>query len=360
MIVTINGRYLSQRITGVQRHARELVQALDAALGSENATGTVQVQLLAPRDAEAPNPELRHIEFRRVGSQRGQLWEQLDLPRYRSGTLLNLCNTYPLLAQRQVTVIHDASVYAFPEGYTPVFVAWYKLLFRIAALRRDIQLVTDSEFSAGELSRYAGFDRKAIRVVYCGADHWGSVIPDATVLDRLELRDARYVMAVASGNRNKNIARLIAAFESLRLPDLRLVLSGGNNSSVFAPSDAATAANIVRTGYVSDSELAALYGNALCFVFPSLYEGFGLPPLEAMSFGCPVICSQAASLPEVGGNAVLYCSPNDTQSIAECIRTIIDDTVLQDSLRTRGKTQVEKFRWSRAAREMLALLRVMP
>ena len=112
---------------------------------------------------------------------------------------------------------------------------------------------------------------------------------------------------------------------------------------------------LIRTGYLSDAELAALYSNAWAFVFPSLYEGFGLPPLEAMHFGCPVICSRAASVPEVAGDAALYCNAQDVDDIAACLRKVIEDEALRRSLTERGALQAEKFTWQSSAEKMLQL-----
>ena len=124
---------------------------------------------------------------------------------------------------------------------------------------------------------------------------------------------------------------------------------------MFSSIEALDGENLIRTGYLTDAELAALYSRALAFVFPSLYEGFGLPPLEAMYFGCPVVCSRAASLPEVAGDAALYCNAYDVDDIATCLQKIIQDNAMRDRLIEAGEAQVAKFTWRASAEKMLAL-----
>jgi glycosyltransferase involved in cell wall biosynthesis len=113
---------------------------------------------------------------------------------------------------------------------------------------------------------------------------------------------------------------------------------------------------VYTAGYVTDPELRALYENAACFVYPSLYEGFGLPPLEAMSCGCPTLVARAASLPEVCGDAALYCDPRDPASIAQQIRCLVDDTSRRADLRARGLARAREFSWDRSAGTLLKLV----
>jgi len=160
------------------------------------------------------------------------------------------------------------------------------------------------------------------------------------LLERLGLRNRSFLLAVGSANKNKNIARLIEAYLRLDCKDVPLVLAGGANSNVFSGVAFDECEQLIRTGYLTDAELAALYGNALAFVFPSLYEGFGLPPLEAMHFGCPVICSRSASVPEVAGDAALYCNALDVDDIAACLRRIMEEDTLRRTLIEKGKNKL--------------------
>ena len=354
-MLTINGRFLTQRITGVQRYALEMLSAIDDLLAKDNSSTPLEAELLVPPDAPNHLPTLQTIAIRRVGRLRGHPWEQVELPRFAHGLALNFCNTFPVALGQQIVVVHDASVYACPEGYTGPFKAYYRTLFAIAARRSQIHIATVSEFSCMELERFAGFKPSRMTVIPCGADHWNDIEPDPGILDRLGLAARPFLLAVGSANKNKNIARLIEAYLKLDRKDVPLVLAGGTNSHVFSGVALDENEQLIRTGYLSDAELAALYGNALAFVFPSLYEGFGLPPLEAMHFGCPVICSRAASVPEVAGDAALYCNALDVNDIAACLCRIIDEDALRRTLTEKGKEQVAKFTWRASAERMLDL-----
>lgn len=357
-MLSINGRFLAQQMTGVQRYANEMLLAIDAILATDKrVSDVIEAEVLVPRDAPESLPLLRAIRIRRVGRLSGHLWEQLELPHFAHGLLLNWCNTFPIVVRQQVVVLHDASVYACPEGYTAAFRAYYRTLFAIASRRSSMKVATDSRFSAAELQRLAGIPASRITVIPCGADHWSSVQPDNSILDRLNLRDTPFIMAVGNENRNKNknIPRLTEAFRRLPPSGIRLVLAGGKNSNVFFNASASDADWLVRTGYLTDGELAALYGRALAFIFPSIYEGFGLPPLEAMTFGCPVICSREASLPEVVGDAALYCDARDVNDIALRLKQIIEDSALREEFAAAGRQQAHSFTWHSAAEQMLAL-----
>ena len=364
-MLTINGRFLTQRTSGVQRYAREMLLALDDLLTARAPSNAITAQVLVPTGGPASIPALRSIAIHRVGRLHGHLWEQLELPRHARGVLLNWCNTFPVLARHQVVVLHDASVLSAPSGYTPAFRAYYRALFALAARRPTLRVATDSAFSAMELRLLAGIPAARLRIIACGADHWRSVAPDETILDRLDLRDTPFILTVASDNPNKNIARLVAAYGRLAPHGVRLVLAGAGHARVFAQTAPTVADGLVRTGYLADAELAALYRHARAFVFPSLYEGFGLPPLEAMTFGCPVLCSYAASLPEVAGDAALYCDAEDVDDIARKLQQILEDDALRERLIAAGARQVQRFLWRDAAAKMLTLAqdaqpRVMP
>lgn len=360
MAIAINARFLTQRLTGVQRHAIETVRALDALLAERPADRRADVELIVPPGHGWPHGPLSVIRIRVAGGLSGHLWEQLALP-FLAGrrVLLNLCNTWPVMAWRPVVTVHDASVYAMPQGYTATFVRIYRLLFAALRVRRRVTVMTDSAFSADELARHVGLPRARLNVVHCGADHWGRVTPDDGVLARLGLIRGGYVLGVASENPNKNLLRLVAGFdrafglhEDIGRP--RLVLVGGRNARVFAGSAARPDPDwMVRAGPVSDAELAGLYQGATCFAFPSLYEGFGLPPLEAMTFGCPVLASREASLPEVCGDAALYCDGRDEADIARGLLALVADAGLRARLVAAGHAQITKFRWRETARRVL-------
>jgi glycosyltransferase involved in cell wall biosynthesis len=346
----LNGKFSAQPLTGVQRVAREIVRALDD-------LAPASASLLLPAAGRAP--ALRHLQASRVGSAGLPLhvWEQVALPwATRDGWLLNLAGAAPALAQRQICVIHDAAVFDHPEAYRPAFVRWYRFLFRWLA-RHGAQLLTVSAFSQQRLAAALGVDASRIAVVPNGADHLDQVRPEVACLERLGLERGRFLLAVGSANPTKNLPRLVRAYARSGLAQgVKLVLAGGTRPQVFAATDEADAPGVLHVGVLGDAQLKALYGAALGLVFPSLYEGFGLPPLEAMACGCPVAAAKAASLPEVCGDAALYFDPRAEDDIADALSRLQADAPLRERLRAAGRERAAAFTWRASAARLLQLV----
>jgi glycosyltransferase involved in cell wall biosynthesis len=356
--IYVNGKFTSQRITGVQRLAWGLVEALDAELNLRPTSD--KWILLCPIGSNLPT--LRHIEVRSSGYRWFGLhaWEQFYLPMRTAGhTLLNLAGPAPLFKWCQVCMLPDAAVFDQPEAYTRAFGVWYRMLFRSLAHSAKL-LLTISEFSRQRLAMALGINPVKICVVHCAATHMDSIKPDPSILEGMSLAQAPYLLAVSSQNPTKNLGTLIEAFANVVDQNLRLVLVGGGNKAVFAAGSVAQSAQedsrIVRTGAIGDAQLKALYAGALAFVFPSIYEGFGLPPLEAMSLGCPVIASNAASIPEVCADAAEYFDPRSAADMAAAITRIVNEPGLRERLRELGFARLKVFTWCHAAHTLLAHL----
>jgi glycosyltransferase involved in cell wall biosynthesis len=349
--VYLNGRFLTQAITGVQRSALEIVRALDRELGERSAGGMLELEvtLLAPQSAREP-PPLETIVLRRVGRLGGQAWEQLELPLYvKHGPLVSFANLGPLALRDQCIPLHDASVFALPETFTPAFRLWYQwALPRLG--HRARRILTDSLFSRRELVRWAGIPEDKIEVVPLAADHMLEAPADDGILERHSLLGNTFVLAVGSQSPHKNLELVLRALPLVSAAPFQLVVVGGANRQIFRGTPASNDGGIRHLGYVTDAELRALYQAAACLVFPSRYEGFGLPPLEAMTCGCPVIVSRTASLPEVCGDAALYCDPTDPVDFAARIRDVLQKPGLRDELRRRGLVQAGRFSWAATAR----------
>jgi glycosyltransferase involved in cell wall biosynthesis len=351
--IYVNGRFLTQKVTGVQRYAREVLSALDALVAS-SAPEDFELEVLAPPGTVAP--ELRAIRFRAVGPLRGNLWEQLTLPVLaRKGLLWSFAATGPLVTARQVVTLHDAAVHAIPEAFTPSFRAWYRVLFRVLAARVPLVL-TVSEFSRGEIVRYFGCDDSKIRVMLEGWQHLRRVPADEGVLERHGLRRGRYVLAVSSPTPNKNFKLIVEAVRSLPAVDFDVAIAGSLDARVFGGGGAPKAPFVKYLGYVSDAELRALYENAGLFAYPSLYEGFGIPAVEAMASGCAVIASNSASLPEVCGDGARYVSPHDAAGLARAIEELMQDEPERQRLAERGRQIAARYSWDGAARRNLAAM----
>jgi glycosyltransferase involved in cell wall biosynthesis len=347
--IVINGRFLSRQHTGVDRFAIESIRALDELLvANDPALSRMSFEIVAPKQARAPTG-LRRIEFSQVGRLQGHLWEQLELMRALKGRrLLNLCNTGPLLVRRQAVVIHDAATVRVPDAYTPAFRLSYRLLMPALGRRAD-SVMTVSDFSRRELDACWGIAAEGVDVVAEGGEHLLREPADTSVLERHGLRPDAYLLAVGSMAPHKNLLALLRAVSSPSELPIDLVIAGGSNSRIFSDVDFPVSTRVHRLGYISDRELRALYESALAFVFPSRYEGFGLPPLEAMACGCPVVSSSAASLPEVCGDAALMVDLHDPTALRQAIERIIAEPTLRESLRAAGLRRAAEFGWQRAA-----------
>ena len=355
--VVINGRFLSQAVTGVQRFAREVVRALDDLIERDEIDRRQYQLSLAVPSGFDPDLVPRHIPIRVVGTGRGQLWEQVSLAAHESSALLlSLGNLGPLVRSHQVVVIHDASVFAVPAAYSFAFRTWYRINIRRLG-SCAARVITPSRFSANELAHHAGIAPDRFTVVHLGADHLDAVDPDQTVFARHGIGERPYILAVSSEAPHKNLVALVRALPLLRgaVPDLDVVSVGGSFPAIFT-GQKDLSQQIRKVGYTRDAELKALYQRAQCFVYPSWYEGFGLPPLEAMRMGCPVVVSRAASLPEICGDAALYFDPNDPATLAEAAGRLMGDAALSDSLRAAGRRRAAGFSWRNTARGVFAVL----
>ncbi|MEI7989581.1 MAG: glycosyltransferase family 1 protein [Chloroflexota bacterium] len=349
MRVFINGRFLTQQTTGVQRVACEIVRQFDSMLDNGKINKNQHELILCSPKQIMHELNLQHIPVKSLGKQKGHLWEQTTLPISTSGSfLVNFCNMAPLIKRRTVVTIGDASVYAIPQTYSPSFRYWYQWMIRLLG-RTAIRILTYSEFSRRELIRYANIPPSKIDVIPLGGDHFISMLSDPEIWNQYNIGDKPYILAVSSMNAQKNFRRIV---DALSLLDQRLcdvIIIGGSNPGVFSKIKIDFPKNVRWIGYVSDAVLKALYQKAVCLVYPSLYEGFGLPPLEAMDCGCPVIVSNTASLPEVCGDAALYCDPHDPANIAHQISLLLEDSTLQDALRSKGLKHAAQFTWAKTA-----------
>lgn len=348
--LTFNSRYKKRPVTGVERFASEVEKALRKCDG-------VQINEIIPAQP--------------LDGLKGHLWEQFSLPgKLDEGKILiSPCNTGPIAVANQVVVIHDAAVWDQPDGFDFKFRAMYRsLLPRLARKARVVATV--SEFSRSRLSWHLGIPEDEIPIVSNAVSSEfrppTSLPPDDS--DRLRF------LSVSSMDPRKNFDRLIRAWENLLtsgdLPgNAELRIAGGSNPQNFTTTKLENSESVKWLGRISDEQLIEEYQRASAFVFPSLYEGFGLPPLEAMACGCPVLMSDAASLPEVGGpgfdarddnssGAALYFDPRSTSAIEGAI---LDFTKLGSSdvgrLSENALHRSSLFSWEQSAEQLLGAIR---
>lgn len=355
--IFINGRFLSQSLTGVQRYAAEMVKAMDRTLASGDAPRPLleaEWQLLAPPNATAAI-DLTYIRTRKVGRQTGHAWDQVDLARTAwGGRLISLANSGPVVHHNQIVVIHDAQVFRRPDFFSRSYLTLHRTLGHLLARRASIATVSD--FSRRELAGALRLTPASIPVFSNSAEHFAATVPDFGVIERLGLVPYRFFLSVGSMTRNKNISLAIQAAKQLGRPDIPLVVVGGDNNKVFSGGPTAEDAGVVLAGRLTDHEIAALYSRATAFVFPSLYEGFGVPPLEAMLFGCPVIATTADAVRETCGDAAAYFDPLNAGELRQRMVERIEAGTISDDERRRQQLRLAMYSWSKSANDLLRFL----
>jgi glycosyltransferase involved in cell wall biosynthesis len=354
---TINGRFLTQPITGVQRYARELTTALDDLLAAGHPlSDKLRLHLLTPRGTKIDMPPLKKIEVRESrGTTTGHLWEQIELPLCREGGILSLCNTTSVLPIRQIVCIHDLNTRLAPESYSRPFRTLYRWLIPACA-RASRAVTTVSRFSAVELVQHRVVSPDRLKVIPNGHEHalrWsnGTSAPDPDG----DLRDT--ILVIGSTAPHKNIGMLLSLAPALQAHGLSLAIIGQADARVFSAAEPlGTQSNVRFLGRITDRQLADLLQGCLCLAFPSFTEGFGLPPLEAMALGCPVVVSNRASLPEVCGNAALYASPDEPSEWVTAFRRLKEQPLARaDSIR-EGRARAKAFSWAQSAESYLELM----
>lgn len=339
-MIVINARFLTQELRGVQRFAEQTCLALK--LMRDDVVFVAPYGIKMHSSAKALNVQC-------IGSHSGHLWEQLDLPKYLRSQgnplLVSLSSTAPLMVRNQIATHHDITYIRHPESYTWAFRTLYRVMTPIL-LSRIKALLTVSSFSKGEISQFYNFPENKIFVV-------PNAVSDAFQPGAPTVGKQQYLLAVSSPSAHKNFKRMIEAFLLLRgHDDLQLHIVGAASEIFSDPSLQHLASSDPRIrflGRLSDQQLIAQYQGATAFVFPSLYEGFGIPPLEAQACGCPVIAANAASIPEVLQASAVYFDPMDVQHMAVAMERVLTDLQLRQSLRRRGLSNVRRFSWEESA-----------
>ncbi len=354
------------RRTGTENYSLQLTRAL-LRLGGEQrwrlyANGAPPPALFWTGPAPAA-VEIRALPFRR-------LWTHVRLSRemlaHPPDVLFVPAHVLPLVhPRRSVVTVHDLGYLTYPEAHRAADRRYLDWSTRWNA-HQAAAVLADSQATRDDLLRAYGADAGRVHVVYLGRDEDLCREQDPAVLATVRARYGlaeRYLLYVGTLQPRKNLARLIAAFARLAAAnggDLQLVLAGRQG---WLYDDLANQVNrlglagrVHFPGYVADQDLAALYSGALAFVFPSLYEGFGMPVLEAQSCGVPVMTSSNSSLPEVAGDAALLVDPHDVEAIAAAMARLASDPALRAELAARGLRNVRRFSGEKCARETLAVL----
>lgn len=351
---------------GIETYARRLIPAL-----AEARPDLDLVAFLGQEAEEGLGPDPFGGSVRLVGTgsrvasrYRRVLVEQRRLPELlrREGVQLlhSLGTTTPARPGcASVATIHDVIYATHPEAHTRLMALGMRFLVPLAARSVD-RVIAPSNATAHAIVEHLRVPRDRIDVVYsAGGLPPGPATPESDLRARYELGDARIVLSVSARRPHKNLLRLLEAFGRLNAADAILVLPGYTTPFEGELRDAIERLRLgdrVRTlGWVPNEDLEGLYTAAACFVFPSLVEGFGQPVLEAMERGLAVACSSTSSLPEVGGDAVLYFDPLDVGAIRNAIDAVLTDRPLARRLAEAGRRRAGEFSWERTARETAAV-----
>ncbi|MEZ7497291.1 glycosyltransferase family 1 protein [Flavobacterium sp. Arc3] len=289
------------------------------------------------------------FEIVQFGHLKSHFWEQIDLLRFLKSKgnplLLNLSGLGPLFYKNQIITIHDLSFYDNKKWFSKAYTLFYSIATPISA-KNALKILTVSDFSKTEITKYLKIDEGKIEVVYNAVandlEKFSYNIQISPIVSCVV--DRKYILAVSSIDPRKNLQRLIDSFLELNLKDYKLVLVG-KTSSHFNIKLRSNPESVIFTGFVSDSDLSVLYKKCDFFIYPSLYEGFGIPPLEAMRNDCAVVVSDIPSLREVCSDAALYVDPFDNESIKNGILKIITDSKLKEELKLKGSSRSRFFKW---------------
>ncbi|MGA0559394.1 glycosyltransferase family 4 protein [Larkinella sp. VNQ87] len=347
--VVVNARFLTQPITGTQRVGIELGMRLRKLLPD--------ITFLTPHNI-LQNDIANDLGATVYGRSKGYIWEQIEMPMYLrtqgSPLLLNLCNTAPIVYSNKIVTVLDLSFHRHPEWFSKKFSMLYN--FTVPRIVKSAhKVLTISEYSLNDLHQFYHVPKSALDIIYPSISDIFRYPPAV----KGENQYGKYILAVSSLDPRKNFKGLIQAFQQANFSDARLVIVGAAHK-VFADTGLKELIendpSIIFTGYVSDEQLVNLYQHALFFAYPSYFEGFGIPPLEAMSCGCATLVSDTTSLPEVCADASVYVDPYDIGSIRDGLIKLYSDENLRRSLVEKGRSRVEHFSWDRSAQKLAGII----
>ncbi|MBE0428831.1 MAG: glycosyltransferase family 4 protein [Thermoleophilia bacterium] len=366
--VGINGRSIFRQLTGVQHYAREVTRAL---LDLESGVRFTVFSGREGRRNESGLP-LATSALPAGGPGRGLVWEQTVLRKMAKkadiDVLFNPANVAPLYPPVPgVVTIHDLTFLLFPEYFSRGFALYYRAAVPLIA-RQASRVITDSESTRMDLENRLGLPSGKISVIPLGVSPAFRRRVTRKEMEEVRRRHglpARFFLSVSSLEPRKNLRGVLEAYRLLpdEVTDGHKLVIAGTGNRIFAEAGMAGALNRLRPGslyspgYLPAGDLPAVYRMATALVFPSFYEGFGLPVLEAMAASTPVITSNRSSLPEVAGNAAVLIDPDNREELAAAMELVASDSGTRNLLMERGKKRAAKFTWQKTAKSTLEVLR---
>jgi glycosyltransferase involved in cell wall biosynthesis len=367
--IAINAALAGPTATGIGTYASSLARALPRVDGGAHHYDVFVGGLSDADDAATAEQRLHWHTVPRGGAAQRLLWENWRFGRAAAAAhaaVLHSTSSYLPWSARGASVmtVHDLAIYRYPAAFKPVNRTLGRWLFE-RSLRRAGALIAPSQATCRDLVELLGVDAGRIQVIPEATDALFQPVIDPTELARvrhLYHLDRPYVLSVGTAEPRKNLVRLLTAFAACQatLPVTHELVLVGGRGWLTGPLEAAArpllAAGLLRVlGYVPQTDLPALYSGAAAFAYPSIYEGFGLPVLEALACGAPVLTSNRSSLPEVVGTAGLLVDPDASAAIAAGLCALVTDAALATNLRRRGLSRARQFSWEMAARATLAV-----
>ena len=349
MTIYINGRFLTQPMTGVERYAYNICKAM--------ARLHQPFTLVCPKAPVHQDYNVSDLNIVHYGIGNSHFWEQCVLPFFFIGkkdyVVLSFTGLGSILIRHKIMTVHDLSFLKNPSWYSRTYYWYYKFMTPLA-VKTSQHILTVSEFSKSEILGFYPFLKpERISVIYNAIDE-NLFRPLTSAISHQP--SSPFVLCVSSLDPRKNFARLIEA--CLGLTSAKLYIVGKYNRVFSQNMDLDTTSDHIQfLGRVSDEELVRFYNEAACFVFPSLYEGFGLPPLEAMACGCPVLVSDIPVEREVCGDAALYFNPLEPSEILRIITQYLNDAdVIKEKMRQKGFENVTRFSWEKSAKVLMKII----
>jgi glycosyltransferase involved in cell wall biosynthesis len=351
--VVINGKFQSQKSTGVQRVANAFATHLvELERQADPAVRGLQFSVATPAKTQSVFPNLSP----RPSKMTGVAWEQIELPALAGkDVLLNLCNVGPISRHGDIVMIHDAQAYISPQSYSVAFRTWYKSILPILA-RRASRVLTVSEYARQCLAEVKVAPYEKIDVIHNGVDHILEIYPDTSILTSLGLEERPYIAALGSVQHHKNIKVVAAAANLMKNKDAAIVLIGSATAEDYEAAGISLSPNTVLAGRLSDAQMRAVMEHAHAFAFPSLTEGFGLPPLEAMRLNVPAIVAPCGALPELCDGAALMVDPTSPEAWADAFDLLLSDRNERSRLSQLGKKKATIFTWASATHKLAGIL----
>lgn len=363
MRIGIDGRYIQDHFPGIGRYTYNLVQALAKAAPEDSFVLLHNPKLVNTRydleTLQSPNLEIVAIEVPTFS-----LAEQWRLPSIVRGLRLDLFHSpyylkpY-LLPCPSVVTIYDLIPRLYPEYVSPGARVIFEMAIRLAIVTSRL-VISVSQSAKEDLVRLLGVPPSKVWGTPLGVDSQFKPVNEKAIFNLRQKHDlpGGYILYLGTNKPHKNLVRLVGAFAKAKT-ERKLVLAG-KEDPLYSEAHEVTKQlglqdRVVFLGQVSEDDLPALYSGAALFVFPSLYEGFGLPLLEAMACGVPVISSSTSSLPEIAGQAAVMVDPLDLSQLARALERVLGDSNLRASMREEGLEQAAQFSWERTAKETLAV-----